>query len=82
MLVLIEFLIITNFYQDTEGVKKLQKVVDQSLSSKFVSKPFKNDSSSIECKILDPYEAKDVFPDELAEDIVGDIVNLSMGDKK
>ena len=47
-----------------------------------MSKPFKNESSSIECKILDPYEAKDVFPDELAEDIVGDIVNLSMGDNK
>ena len=57
--------------------------MDQSLTSKQIRRPYKlQDTPGIECKILDKYVAKEVFPDEIAEDILEDLVNLSVGDVK
>ena len=53
--------------------------MDQSLAAKKVTSQVGMKDSVIKCKILDPFNASEAFPDEIAEDILDDLVSECLG---
>ena len=65
-------------------MKQLQKMVERSLVAK-QPKPTvvgSNSDFSLHCAVLDKVVVNDVFPDEIVEDLLNDILNESTGQTK